>query len=66
MCSWAYLGPCPMVFGENKKSCWENRPQWDVDGLGALQEVPELRFSKGGQKRCPRFSVITEIQQRAT
>ena len=23
MCSWACLGPCPMVFGENKKSCWE-------------------------------------------
>ena len=32
-----------MVFGEKKLS---HRPQWDVDGLGALQEVPELSFFK--------------------
>ena len=51
MCSWACLGPCPMIFGENQKSCWENRPQRDVEGPGALQGVPGIFFSKRGQKK---------------
>ena len=56
VCPGACLGPCPMVFCENKKSCWENRPHWDVDGLGALQGVP---FQNEAKKRLK----ITKIEK---